>query len=77
MWHASDKEVSLCLCKICLNTKFLYDVLLTKGKKDGDECYDSVSNFLMACSISWCKNCNNMKPAHLQCSSSNELVSVD
>ena len=46
--YASEKEMSLCLCKICLNTKFLFDALMTKAKKDGDECIDLISAFLMA-----------------------------
>ena len=35
--YASEKEMVLCLCKICLNTKFLFDPLMVKAKKDGDD----------------------------------------
>ena len=46
--YASEKEMSLCLCKICLNTKFLFDALMSKAKKDGDEYFDSITAFFMA-----------------------------
>ena len=90
--YASEKEMSLCLCKLCLNTKFLFDSLISKAKKDGDECFDSITAFFMAgcscpkgengyhkwsCSIRKCKDCKNVKPSSLKCSTSMELVTVD
>ena len=37
--YATEKEMSLFLCKICLNTKFLFDALMVKAKKYGDEIF--------------------------------------
>ena len=45
--YATEKEMSLCLCKICLNSKFLFDVLMVKAKKDGDDTFESLSSFFM------------------------------
>ena len=90
--YASEKEMALCLCKICLNTKFLFDALMSRAKKDGDECFESITAFLMAssscpkgengyhtwsCSTGKCKQCNNLKPAPLKCSTSDDQVTVD
>ena len=90
--YVSEKEMMLCLCKICLNTKFLFDPLMVKAKKDGDETHESISSFFMAnckcekspngyyqwnCSRRSCKTCKDCKPAELKCQTSNEIVSVD
>ena len=45
--YATDRELSLCMCKICLNSKLLFEVLMAKVKKDGDVAYDSLSSFYM------------------------------
>ena len=45
--YANEKEMSLCLCKLCLNTKFVFDALMNKVKKVGDESLTSITSFLM------------------------------
>ena len=45
--HPTDKELALCLCKLCLNCRLLLDVLNTQGKKDGERVTDSVTEFFM------------------------------
>ena len=47
--YASAKEMALCLCKICLKTKFLFDPLMSTAKKDGDEAFHSISVKLKSC----------------------------
>ena len=76
--YASAKEMALCLCKICLSTKFLFDLLISRTKKDGDEGFDSISDFFMVdckwqrsfngyyqwkCSKRSCKSCKDAMPA--------------
>ena len=78
--YTSEKEMSL-----CLNTKFVFDALMSKAKKDGNESFTSITSFLMdscscpkgengyhkwLCSIKKCKDCKDIKPAPLKCSSS-------
>ena len=46
--YATEKELSLCLCKMCINMSFLFEPLMAKAKKDGDECFASISSFLMS-----------------------------
>ena len=89
--YASEKEMSLCFCKLCLNTKFVFDALMSDAKKDGDESFTSITSFLMvgSCpkgengyhkwlySIQKCKDCKDTKPTPLKCSSSKELVTFD
>ena len=90
--YATEKEMSLCLCKICLNVKFLFNTLMTRAKKDGDVTFESVSAFFMYdcycaksangyyqwnCATRRCKNCKNSKPAPLKCQTSNDLVTTD
>ena len=41
--YPTEKEISLCLCKLCLNVKMLLEPL----KKDDDEIYNSASEFFM------------------------------
>ena len=89
--HLTDKELALCLCKLCLNCPLLLDVLNTQGKKDGERVTDSVTEFFMDSSkcektengnYSWkcasgkCKECKLLKPLHLKCSKSAETVKV-
>ena len=47
--YASAKEMALCLCKIYLKTKFLFDPLMSTAKKDGDEAFHSISVKLKSC----------------------------
>ena len=90
--YATEKELSLCLCKLCINMTFLFEPLMARAKKDGDETFQSISSFLMhnsTCAKSangyyeWncagrkCKDCTKLPPAELQCMNSDDLVSVD
>ena len=90
--YATEKELSLCMCKLCLNVRLLFEPQMARAKKEGDEPFDSVSLFLMhecicskpengyyqwACSSCRCKACHNSKPATLTCMSSRDLVNVD
>ena len=34
--YATEKEMTLCICKLCLNAKMIYDALTSKAKKEGD-----------------------------------------
>ena len=45
--YPSDKEISLCLCKLCLNTKLVFQCLKAQAKKDGEELGYSISEFFM------------------------------
>ena len=42
---ATEKEIALCLCKLCLNTRMLFEPLMTQAKKDGDNEYKSITDF--------------------------------
>ena len=46
--YATDKEMSLCMCKLCLNAHLIFDLLMERAKKDGDETFDSLTEFFMA-----------------------------
>ena len=35
--YPTEKELSLCLCKLCLNSKLLFEAILVQAKKDGDD----------------------------------------
>ena len=44
--YPTDKELALCLGKICLNCRLLLDALIAQAKKDGEKLADSVTSFL-------------------------------
>ena len=46
---ATEKEMVLCLSKICQNTKLLFDPLQQQAKKDNGKLTESISNFFYAC----------------------------
>ena len=89
--YPTEKEISLCLCKLCLNVKMLLEPLMAKAKKDDDKIYNSASEFFMCqsqcqkgsnsywkwkcCSLK-CSSCRNIKPATKKCQSSQETVNV-
>ena len=90
--YATEKELSLCMCKICLNAKILFEPLMARAKKDGDEVFDGFSSFLMAncdcdksengyykwsCSTQLCRICKSAEPPSLKCETSDEVVTVD
>ena len=35
--HATEKEIALCLCKLCLNTQLLFEPLMVQAKKENDK----------------------------------------
>ena len=45
--YTSAREMALCSSKICLNAKFLFGPFMSRAKKDGDEAFDSISDFFM------------------------------
>ena len=72
----SEKEISLCLCKLCLNARMLFEPLQTQAKKDGDDIGESISQFFfgycvcpklsndyfqLKCLKGKCKECNATK----------------
>ena len=88
---ASENEIALCLCKLCLNLRMLYDHLLCKAKKDGDLLPQSISNYFMnscecqkdqngyfkvKCITQKCSDCKDVKPPELKCQNSEEITSV-
>ena len=44
---ATDRELQLCMCKLCLNTKLLLDKFCSQANADDEELDYSISNFLM------------------------------
>ena len=90
--YATGTFLSLCLCKICLNAKFMFDILMARSKKDGEQSFTSISEFFMyncdcpkstngfyqwSCSVRRCKKCKDSKPPNLSSQISNDLVTVD
>ena len=90
--YPTDKEIALCLCKLCLNAKMMYDVLVKQAKEDGDEINpNSLTNFYMSscpCSKSpngyykWkcgndkCSQCKKISPLPLKSSNSSEVIKI-
>lgn len=88
---ATEKEIALCLCKVCLNCRMLLEPLMAQAKRDNDNVTESVSEFLMyscKCSKSpngyfqWncvsmkCKECKKSKPMPLECQDSEKETKV-
>ena len=46
--YPTEKELALCLCKLCLNSKLLFEPLLVQAKKDGDDISTSFTEFFMS-----------------------------
>ena len=44
--YATEKEMALCLCRLCLNARMLFEPLMKQAKKDGDDCYTSLTQFM-------------------------------
>ena len=72
--YATKKEMALCLCKICLNTRLLFEAVMEEEKKQGVVPFSSISKYFMTdceCEqspndyFSWrcvtgnCKQCQN------------------
>lgn len=45
--QATEKELMLCLCMLCLNTRLLFKHLMAKAKLDGDVVLSSNSEFFV------------------------------
>ena len=86
--HATEKEIALCLCKLCLNTRLLFEPLMTQAKKDNDktiaeffmsscECPRTANGYYQwSCVSLKCKNCKNLKPIPLKCEKLRTKVKV-
>ena len=89
---ATEKEIALCLCKLCLNTRMLFEPLITQAKRDGDPTTESITEFFMySCTCpksqngyyNWkcvsckCKECKNKNPMSLTCQMSQEITKVN
>ena len=74
--YATEREMALCLCKLCLNTRLLFDAIMSEERKSGGEIFKSVTELFTAkceCSLSsnefykWecvtrkCKQCSKVK----------------
>ena len=89
--HATEKEIVLCLCKLCLNTRLLFEPLMVQAKKDNDKTTDSITEFFMDscdcpktssgyyhwnCVSMKCKNCKKIKPMPLKCKTLQTKIKV-
>ena len=45
--YATEKQISFCLCNLCLNIKMLLQPLIAKAKKDYYKVYNSVPELFM------------------------------
>ena len=85
--YPSDKEISLCLCKLCLNIKLLFECLKAQAKKDGEKLGYSISEFFMVscpcnkspngyyqwkCVNEKCENCPDHQTKVLKCKNDHE-----
>ena len=84
---AIEKEIALCLCKLCLTTRMLFDPLIAQSKRDGDPTTESITEFFMysctclkgqngyynwKCVSCTCKECKNKNPMSLTCQMSHK-----
>ena len=89
--HATEKEIALCLCKLCLNTRLLFEPLMVQAKKDNDKTTDSITEFFLDscdcpktsngyyhwnCVSMKCKNCKKIKPMPLKCKTLQTKIKV-
>ena len=44
---ATEKDMALCVCKICLNVRLLFDPLVAQAKKNKNFVTDSITKFFM------------------------------
>ena len=87
--YATKKEMALCLCKICLNTRLLFEAVMEEEKKQGVVPFSSISKYFMTdceCEqspndyFSWrcvtgnCKQCQNNQYPLLSGKKTNPLV---
>ena len=75
---AAEKEIAFCLCKLCLNTRMLFE----QAKRDNNDVQDSMTEFFMYdcgcpkssngfyhwnCVALKCKVCKKASPIPLKC----------
>ena len=46
--YPTENEISLCLCKMCLNTRLLFEPIKAQAKKDDNVCPDSITEYFMS-----------------------------
>ena len=46
--YATEREVTLCLCKLCPNTRLLFDSIMSEERKLSGEIFKSVTEFFIA-----------------------------
>ena len=44
---ATEKAIALCLFKVCLNTRMLFEPLMAQDKRDNDNVTESLTEFFM------------------------------
>ena len=89
--YSTDREMILCLCKLCLNVRFLFRALVARAQKDDETISDSITEFFMInvtcmkteigyfpwkCCMGQCTKCKNADPLMLKCSTSDDTVTV-
>ena len=61
---ATEKEIALCLCELCLNTRMLFEPLIAQAKRDN-------------VSLASAKNVKNKNPMSPTCQMSQEITKVN
>ena len=89
--YPREKEISLCLCKMCLKARLLFEPIKAQAKKDGDVCPDSITEYFMSlcgcpksengyyqwkCITGKCKECKSYQPMSLKCQNNSSLTKV-
>ena len=89
--YPTEKEISLCLCKMCLNVRLLFEPIKAQAKKDGDVCPASITEYFMSCCecpksengyyqlkcvAGKCKECKGHQPLSLKCQNNYSLTKV-
>ena len=89
--YPTDKEVALCLCKLCLNVRLITEPLMKKTKEDGDKVFESANKFFMSscdcdkgangyykwkCVNLKCNDCKDSSSPDLKCKTSKEQAKV-
>ena len=46
--YATEREMALCLCKLCLNTRLLFDSIMSAKRKSSGEIFKSETQFFTA-----------------------------
>ena len=82
---ATEKAIALCLFKVCLNTRMLFEPLMAQAKRDNDHVTESLTEFFIYsceclklsnwyyqwnCVFLKCKDCKNSKSILLECQNS-------